>query len=273
VACLPTDANCLSASGNWGTSLNTSFQLRIWSQRYDVAWDLTNATIIGATPSAGSPTVQVSYSAADIFAVYNLAFVSNVANGTTYYSPLEFLVYNTIITNSYRGRNADIEYQLLRNVIALPMTLYNWGEWWNTTSQAPPELHVKGYLANVRFRLIIAEYSLWLYMVLAAGTCAWCLFVLLYCWFKGRLTPNESSFPEWDFAARCVVQPTDRNASMKTFMKGLANANNEDIQKRIRQKKLYLGAVESTRDPTMRGSIALATSTGLSRLHGNEVYG
>ena len=150
----------------------------------------------------------------------------------------------TINANSFLGTISTIEYDLFRGLLTLPMYFVNAGNLHEanrpSTELLPPENHVMGYIANDHYRLLISKYTLYTFTVLAFITLLWCVVICAYFWFRGRITPNTSAYPEVDFATKCK----EGEHGMADLLKGLGNANNINIEKRMSGKRVFVSGVK-----------------------------
>ena len=122
-------------------------------------------------------------------------------NGTNLPQELLYVLSGAIEINSFQGRVSGIEYQYFRNTLALPLIFCNIN-FFADQPYVPDTLIVNGYLAKDVCRLVISNYSLYIFTILAIVAIIWCAGVIVYCWVFGALAPNLSLFPEIDFASK-----------------------------------------------------------------------
>ena len=64
--------------------------------------------------------------------------------------------------------------------------------------------------------------------------------MILYCWFRTDLAPNISGYHEVDFASKC--RSVDGNDDeMGRLLDGLGNTDNENVEKRMTGKYIFVG--------------------------------
>lgn len=96
---------------------------------------------------------------------------------------------------------------------------------------------------------------------------------MLYCWTLGRVVPNVSRFPEINFASKCTDVRTERDgtgAGVDVLLEGLGNANSKQIVERLREKKVFVGAIR--RDDISEGAIVLVTNDKVEELEVGNKY-
>ena len=209
------------------------------------AYSLHNSSIQAVIPSSKISTPFL-YPAEDIFTVLQYAFNSHsVQEGDISFAMnvsdafLERIA-ATIQENSFLGITSADEYDLLRNLLALPLYFVNVpftkASNLSASGQIPSANRVKGYLATDSFRLVISIYTLYTFTTLALITLSWCAIVWAFCWFRGGNTPNISLYPEIDFAAKI------RNAdvSMTEILNGLGNGNRLRVEKNIVGTRVFV---------------------------------
>jgi len=262
-ACLAdTNGDCTTPPDQWATNIPTAIHLRMSTVLTNTAFNLDNGSIASVTPV--SPVAPVLYPANGIFGVLDQA-LSN--------SSVQSLIYWMLNENSLVGVVGDIESSALRNLITCAFYEYNWGTDWTHISDALPTMRVEGYYAAESYRLVIADYSLVLFVLLASGVLTWCLSVLLFCWFVGKgLTPNRSDFAEWDFASKCVGSGY-QDRGMSGLMRGLANATSREVNERIKSKWIIVGVVDDPNAPVAEGRVVIATEgVAVRPLKSNSMY-
>lgn len=229
----------------------------------ETAFNLANGSIESVNPV--TPLTPVLYSAGSIFDIVNLALSNSL------FRDWIFWILNE---NSLIGIQSDIEPSALRNLLVMPFYQYNWGTDWESVSDAIPSMYGEGYYATERYRVVIADYSLLIFTILAVGELLWSLGVLLFCWFLGDgLMPNHSDFPEWDFASKCVgVDPLKEDLAMAGLMRGFANARTDDIKERIKDKLMFVGAIDDQAVPEAEGRVAMGSEGTLWPLMSNKIY-
>jgi hypothetical protein len=233
-ACSAAKNECTPTSDQWSSHLKTAVTLQLSSLKTQTSYDLTNASIQDVIPL--SPPIPVVYPAQDILKVFDLAF--GVPPGQNV-SALLSTVFWTINANSLSNRQSDLEAQLLRNVLAVPLYLYNYGTMALNITDDTSEMHVTGHLVETKYRITVADWSLYTFMVLAEIVLFWCLFVLVYALLLGGTMPNTSDYLEWDVAAKCV----GRNRDLEEMMRGTGNATGSLIRRRMRGYKVFVGSI------------------------------
>src|SRR5438270_7793492 len=96
----------------------------------------------------------------------------------------------------------------------------------------------------------ISKYSQYLITVLCLSSTACSATLLVYC-YKVGFGPNNSLFPEMDFATKVAKQMN----GAPEFLRGLGNATTSVVKKRIRGKSVYVGGLASQGE--MRVAIAI----------------
>lgn len=224
----------------------------------DTVFNLENGAIQSSNRvSSLSPTL---FNATDIFTALNPA-LSNLF--------IQQSISTTINDNSLSGIDGDVEPAALRNLLASALYEYNWGNDWNQTSDADLSLHVVGYYAKERFRLVIANYSLVLFTILAVSELIWSLLVLRSICTRNGLVPIRSEFPEWDFASKVVrVSPRHMRTGMDSLMRDLPSGSSKEIMERIKSERMMLRELYDPEVAGMRRQVELATrGTELLELH------
>jgi hypothetical protein len=116
----------------------------------------------------------------------------------------------------------------------------------STASEFSPDMYVPGYLAASKLCLVIANRSLYTFLVFADLVLVCCFCILLYCWVWGGIAPNLSAFPEWDFTSRLLPTSSTKEArednwSMEKVTTGLGNADTKIVKDRMKAIRIYLG--------------------------------
>jgi hypothetical protein len=99
----------------------------------------------------------------------------------------------------------------------------------------------------------------------------WSIVVIAMC--MSVQIPNSSSFPEVDFASKCMGAVTDNfqaSSSLCELLSPLSNANSKDVKKRVRGTRIFVGA--SMRDASGVSHIEVTTDSSLGSLKKNELY-
>jgi hypothetical protein len=232
----------------------------VWT---NTGFNLENGSIELVNPV--SPITPIFYSASDIFEVFDLVLNDSLVQTTI----LQILGGN----ESVSGIKSDIEPWYLRNLIASPLFEYNSGRQWDGIYDGVPSMYVEGHYATEIYGLVIPDYSLFLFTLLALGVLVWCLSVFLFCWVLGKeLTPNGSEFAEWDFASKSVVVVGCEDTGIAGLMSGLANASSQEVKERIKSKRIGVGAVGDPSVSGVEGRIVMATNGALRPLKSNKVY-
>jgi hypothetical protein len=262
-ACTIDGSNVSCSAAQYAENRDTVVHLRVSSLWTDTGFNLDNGSIELVDPV--SPLTPIFYSASDIFEVFDLALNDSLVQTTI----LQILGGNSVGS----GINSDIEPWYLRNLIASPLFEYNQGTQWVGVYDGIPSMYVKGHYATEIYRLVIPDYSLFLFTLLAVGVLVWCLSVFIFCWvFAKELTPNGSEFAEWDFASKCVVIDGCDDTGMAELMSGLANASSQEVKERIKSKRIGVGAVGDTTMSGVESRIVMATNGALRPLKSNKVY-
>jgi hypothetical protein len=224
------------------------------------------------------PAVPFNYSAADVIAVLQIGFLpykfANESNGATYV--LSYIA-EVISRCSTYGVVSDDEYRLLRNILALPLYSVNSNRIWpNETLDLLPnqDLHVTGYLAKDVNLVVISDYSLYTFTVLALLALTWCACVLVYCWVIGDHAPNISQYPEIDFASKCKASSSMDETGMAIVLRGLGNSNSTDVENRIQGTSIFVRAERPDYDEpcNLEGRVVLATNDKLEKLKAKKKY-
>jgi hypothetical protein len=174
---------------------------------------------------------------------------------------------------------------VVRNLLAFPIFVFNrhldirWG-----LNVREEELNVVGYYAKDITRVVIPKYSLYLFVVLAFLVLLWCTVVCLYCISQGYPAPNQSAFPEIEFAARCLNgREVELNDGVSTlgqnqlegqdemkFLTAMGNANSKQTAKRVAEDSIFVGAVDGETD--VDPAIVICRKPGLKRLEEGKRY-
>jgi len=92
--------------------------------------------------------------------------------------------------------------------------------------------------------LVLAPWSLYVFVILAASSLIWCASALAYCWSYGGLVPNISQYSEIDFASKCAkISDELPDTGMEVILHGLSYATSDVIEKRIKGRRIYLGSM------------------------------
>src|SRR5579862_5744409 len=233
-ACSAAKNECISTSDQWSGNLKTRIRLQLSFLKTQTTYDLTNATIQDVSPvSLASP---VLYSAADILKVFDLAF--SIPPGQNV-SALLTTIFWTINANSLSGRKSDLEVELFRNILAVPLYLYNYGTMGLQITDDTLQMHVMGYLVETKYRITVAEWSLLTFLALAEIVHFWCFLVLIYALLLGGAIPNSSDYLDWDVMAKCV----GTNKEFEELMRGTGDATGGSVSKRIRGYRLFVESI------------------------------
>lgn len=259
----------------WDGIFNTTTQLHVSSLYATSAYNLDNSSILSVEITA--PAVPFNYSAADVMAVLEIGFLpykANESNSATYV--LYYIAY-VISKYSAYGVVSDVEYRLLRNILALPLYSVNQNRIWpsETVDLLPnQDLYVPGYLAKDVNLVLISDYSLYTFTVLALLSLLWCACVLVYCWVIGENTPNISQYPEFDFASKCKASSGMDETGMAIVLEGLGNSNSTDIENRIQGTNIFVRAARPDYDElcNFEGRVVLATNGKLEKLKAKKKY-
>lgn len=148
---------------------------------------------------------------------------------------------------------------------ALGMTIAIWGM---SPGATPGPVPITGNFASAGYRLVVYPPCRTLFVCLSSVTLVWCLFGLLYCWLFGSPSPNNSRFPELDFAARVTA---DTEGGGPVWLAGLGNATSLSVRKRIQGEVLYVGSLPSEKGlPVDR--VVIGTKPGLEKLTPGQPY-
>ena len=231
---------------SWLYNLSLTMQLHVNSRKATTAYSLHNSSILSVKPSASEP-VPFLYSAPEVLDVLGYALNSNSQRNENFTLVLDvsqsFLtqIASIILHNSFNGTTSNVEYDLFRTLLTLPMYYVNAGMITDHSvpedQRIPLEHHIKGYLAKDHFQLRISKYTLYAYTALALMILLWCAVICGYCWFKGAATPNMSLYPEINFAAKC----RDDEFGMGCMLKGLGNSNSKEVEKQIAKMHVFVG--------------------------------
>jgi hypothetical protein len=174
---------------------------------------------------------------------------------------------------------------VMRNLLAFPLFVFNrhldlrWG-----LNVREEELNVIGYYAKDINRVVIPKYSLYLFVVLTFLVLLWCGVVCFYCISQAYPAPNQSAFPEIEFAARCLngrgVEMNDRVSTPGQnqlegqerieFLTAMGNANSKQIARRIAEDSIFVGAVDG--DTGDDPAIVICRKPGLKKLEEGKRY-
>ena len=232
-ACSAAKNECISTSDQWSGNLKTGLRLQLSFLKTQTTYDLNNATIQDVTPvSSASP---VFYSAADILKVFDLAFSTPPGQNV---SALLTTIFWTINANSLSGRKSGLEAELFRNILAVPLYLYNYGTMGLQITDDTSQMHVTGYLVETKYRITVAEWSLLTFLALSEIVLFWCFSVLIYAMLGGAI-PNCSDYLDWDVMAKCV----GTNKEFEELMRGMGDATGHLVRERIRGYRLFVESI------------------------------
>jgi hypothetical protein len=152
--------------------------------------------------------------------------------------PLTALLTLEITTNSGQGKPSVLEKELFQNLITLPLYTFNLGALTlnNTDLELPEKFNSTEYYTKRIFRVLISNYSLYIFTAFALSTLIWCCAIFWYCWSRRSLAPNVSCFPEVDFATKYAV-------GTPYLFQGLGNACSRDIE-HIVGRQIFVGATK-----------------------------
>ena len=219
--------------------------------RLTTAYSLQNSSIL-STGIKGAPT-SIDIPRQKIFAVLDNMW--NLTSPDPVQSQMLLMLAHLLNQGNLDGRGAWTDSDLLRSLLAFMLHLLS--------DPLPAGLDVHGYIAREGYRIIISKYSQYLFTVLCLSSVAWSATLLVYCYKVGR-GPNNSLFPEIDFAAKVVKQMN----GVPEFLGGLGNATTTEVKKRIRRKSVYVGG--SASEGGMR--VTIATEPRLAKLTSGRSY-
>ena len=188
--------------------------------------------------------------------------VEQAVNGSIAESLLNMLVIEIDTNSADSGISSG---GLFSNLIILPLYTFNIGTITpNITNWAYPEKFLTtAYFAKPIYRLIISNYSLYIFTILAYGTMIWCAAVLWHCWKQQGLSPNLSHFPEIDFATKYAT-------NMPSILQRLGNAGTRDIENQITKKFIFVGAARDNDEMAPR--IVFSTDGNVKNLISRREY-
>lgn len=242
---------CKTPSGSWRSHRNVTIQLRASSMRLTTVYSLQNSSILSTGIKGAMTSIDIPRQ--KIFAVLDNRW------NLTYPNPVQaqmlLMLAHLLNQGNVDGRGAWTDSDLLRSFLAFMLHLLS--------DPLPAGLDVHGYVAREGYRIIISKYSQYLFTVLCFSSATWSAAVLVYC-YKVGLGPNNSLFPEVDFAAKVVKQ----NNGVQELLGGLGNATTSEVKKRIRGKFVYVGDSASEGEPR----VVIATESRLGRLTSGRLY-
>jgi len=254
------------------SDFNASLQLHVSSGFANVGYNLDNSTIQFAEYTA--PPTPYFYSPADILTVLEVGF-GNVENSSSYLPSVYMVgfVASLVQTNSLIGVESGYEASIFRNILTIPLVYVNLLQFGNA-SDLPMDSLVSGYAAKSHYRVIISNYSLYTFTVLAIMAMCWSGCVLAYCWGLGNVEANMSHFAEMDFASKCVQGVLARkDLGIGEIFYGLGNTATTEVKERIKGKLLFLGAMKSDAlFPSTEGTVVLSTAGEVEELIERKKY-
>ena len=271
-SCVPDSQDCFSELKTWHGTFNLTTQLHVSARHVTTVYSLENSAILSVSPTS-TPT-SFFYPANDVAQILTVAL--SIGNLTQFdeNTPATIIAYIARLSElgSLRGIQLPAEYDILRNVLALPLYLINGFNLVSTDDQLPSDMLVNGYLAKIVFRIVPATWSLYTFVSLALFSLVWCGSVLAYCW-HAPFVPNVSQYPEMDLLAKCSTSCESHESGFGGLLKGLSNANSKAIEGRIKEKRLYVGSLK-TEDtpPSNQGTIVLAVNQPLDPLQARKRY-
>jgi hypothetical protein len=229
-------------------------QLHVSTFQATTVYSLENSSILSV--EATTFPVPFNYSAIDVLQVLGLGLQVNSSNQTSNI----LNVVNQQLANANNGESLSLADPLLRNIVALPLYSANGNidaQEYEGNLTFPNNMLTTGYFAQAVSRVIIADYSLYMFTLLAVLALLWCACGLGYCWIHGGVVPNGSQYPEIEFASKCVVTPNEMDyVGVDVLLKGLGNGNSRDIERRIKSKRIFVGAPHDV----MPSAIVLVTA-------------
>jgi hypothetical protein len=269
-----TPLDCVSQISGF-TDFNVSFQLHVSSGFVNAGYDLDNSSIEFVTYTA--PPSPYNYTSGDIFDVLHAGFgfynQSNNSNLLISANILGGFAYQ-IQENSLIGVVSGDELNVARNILTIPLIIVNEVEFQDPNFVVPGDYAVNGYLAKSHYRVLISNYSLYTFSILAIIAMCWSGCVLVYCWRFGGVQANMSHFAEIDFAAKCSPGSSAHNdLGMGDMLHGLGNTESGEVKKRTKGKTVFLGAMKSyALFPSIEGTVVLSTKGEVGELRQKEKY-
>ena len=214
------------------TNVTFRQQVRLNSIKIKVAFGLADEAIHFVQPHQDS-IQPITYDAERLLQWYNTAFRND--NSVAYHT-LDWLILSPMgrmEPEVYSG------YGPLRNLLAVPSYIFS------EVLSSDRSTETTGYFANPIYRVTLSKYSIYTFCSLSIVMLGWCGFVLIFCWLKGKRVPNISQFAEIDFGAKCDYRIIEgmEETSLRTLWKGIRNAKTSDVQKKIQEKLIFVGAV------------------------------
>ena len=163
----------------------------------------------------------------------------------------------------------------MRNILTIPLLVINAEQLpISGNFDIPGDLAVYGYAAKSHYRLVISNYSLYTFTVLALMAIIWSGCVLAYCWGFGGVVANMSQFAEIDFASKCVEGVSaGKDLGMSAMLYGLGNTATAEVKEGIREKTIFLGALRSdVMFPSVEGRVVLSTTDEVDELTERRKY-
>lgn len=281
--------HCLNDT-SWTELPDESTVLNIRKRYATVAYDVGNFSILSIESISDPEPITLSFTAetvANLSQTFKLAFspipsIFNTSdvNFTTYasswsnYYTLSWALrlYQDDYRN-YPGGPLDVLKSFLTIPIQFSTTAWQWAAW----DTLPSDLYTTGAYATSSSRVLGKP---WVLIAFAAGSGTLILssaFTLVWVVVCGPITPNSSMWPELDIPAKCHLQRMHSSheidleefgeADLESFsrQKGLGNGKSSDVRACIRERKVYVGALQ--------GNIVIAmTGEGLDRLAAGVGY-
>ena len=256
------------------TNFNASLQLHVSSGFVNAGYNLDNSSI-DFVEYTRRP-IPYNYTPADIFDVLYVGF--GFYNSSNDYSVISGVILDELAVDIQGGSLLGIasgeELNLVRNILTIPLHSVNLLNFPVDNTSLPGDAVVNGYLAQSHYRVLISNYSLYTFTLLAVIAMCWSGCVLAYCWGFGGVQANMSHFPEMDFAAKCIPKASEHeDLGMGEMLYGLGNTESGEVKKRIKGKMVFLGAMNSPAlFPSIEGTVVLSTKGKVEELKRRKKY-
>lgn len=273
------DFGCFSGPAAWNYTLTRTVQLHISNYLADIVYSIPDGEIQSVSPL--SDPIPSFYSAIDLLEVYSIAFNVTLTSSANLFQALTeipttlFLyVVGMIDATSGAGRQTGVETAAFQNLLALPLYAVNYNKLREYGDPLPPDLQyliTSGYFANSLYRIVIANWTLYVFTIISTCTLVWCAAMLVYCWVAKVVMPNTSDYPEFDFASKCLAnngEHCEEDGGLRTIFDGFGNADTANIVEQIKARRLFVGA--RTLGPSER--VVIVADNPLRELEAGKKY-
>ena len=266
------------ATQTWDTS-RLSVAASIWSQHTSIVYRRNDGTILESTPT--TTPIPVNISTSDLLKIYNATYgAANLSDSsgrtkevvaTIRYHAVEQATAWIQGNVGIRGAGGDDDHYwdalAVRSLIIVPIMDF--------TNDKTADNLVRASSAKQFYRLIIPSISVYGFMFLVLIITGWSASLLILTF--GFIVPNNSLFPEIDFASKCgygniSISGQQMVNSVGESLHSLSNCTSQVVIRELSGVTIYAGSIIPS--PHELPHITLTTTReGLEELRYNTSYG